>query len=89
MNIALLMLAGGIAGWIGCAYFQLNEDRGLLVSIIIGAVGGYIGGQVLGPMLGAVAAVPGGVSPAALVLGVFVAAACLYAGEVVQERFGF
>ena len=39
MNIAILMLAGGIAGWIGFAYFRFNEDRGLVISLVIGSVG--------------------------------------------------
>ena len=88
MDIAILILAGAIAGWIGFAYFGFNEDRGLIVSLIIGGVGGYIGGKVLGPMVGAVGAVPGEFSPAALFLAIGIAGALLYAANFVQERFG-
>ena len=73
---------------IGFAYVGFNEQRGLVVSLIIGGVGGYIGGKVLGPMVGAVGAAPGDFSPAALFLAVGAAAALLYAGNVVQDRFG-
>ena len=88
MDIAILILAGAIAGWIGFAYVGFNEDRGLIVSLIIGGVGGYVGGKVLGPMVGAVGAVPGEFSAAALFLAVGMAAAMLYAGNLVQDRFG-
>lgn len=88
MNIAILLLAGGIAGWIGFAYFKLNEHRGLPVSAVIGAVGAYVGGMVLGPMLGAAAAAPGGFSPAALFLALAGAAGCLYVGNLVHDRYG-
>ena len=39
-------------------------------------------------MMGAVAAAPGGFSPAALFLAIGTAGALLYAGNIVQDRFG-
>ena len=88
MNIAMWMLAGGVAGWMGFAYLRFNAERGMLISVIIGAAGGFIGGNVLAPMFGAAAAVPGDFSPAALFIALAAAAGCLYVGNLVQDRFG-
>lgn len=54
MNIAMWILAGGMLGWIGYTFLNANEERGVVASIIIGAIGGFAGGKVLAPMFGAV-----------------------------------
>lgn len=88
MNIALWILAGGVLGWAGCTYLKYNEDRGIVISAIIGAVGGLIGGKVIAPMFLAVPAVPSDFSMPALFFAAAVAAGLLFAGNVVSNRWG-
>ncbi|HET9403757.1 MAG TPA: hypothetical protein VFO57_04165 [Burkholderiales bacterium] len=88
MNIMIWLLAGGIAGWIGYTYMQFNEDRGMIVSIIIGMLGGFFGGKVLAPMLGAVAASPADFSLPGVVVALASAAACLALGNLISNRYG-
>jgi uncharacterized membrane protein YeaQ/YmgE (transglycosylase-associated protein family) len=85
MNIAMWMLAGAIVGWIGFSYMRFNQERGLLISAIIGAIGGLIGGKILAPMF---MTVPDAFSVAALVFAALVAAAALLAGNLVYHRWG-
>jgi hypothetical protein len=59
-----------------------------MLSLFIGAAGGLLGGKALAPMLGLSAAVPGAFSAAALMLAVAAAAAVLFIGDKVYERFG-
>ena len=66
----------------------LNEQRGMIVSIILGAIGGVIGGKLVAPMFGAVAAVPGEFSMAGLLVVMTSAVACLLLGNLVHSRFG-
>ena len=49
-NLVMWALAGGIIGWIGYSYMNLNEKRGVMVSIVIGMLGGFLGGELLAPM---------------------------------------
>ena len=89
MNIALWMLAGGALGWAGYTYFQFNEDRGRITSVIIGIAGGFIGGKVIAPMFVAAAATPGDFSTPTLFFAAAVAAGFLFVGDQVNKRWGF
>lgn len=88
MNVAMWVLAGGLVGWMGYAYLKVNEDRGLVISIIIGVVGGFFGGNVLAPMLGAVTDTPNNFNLFAMVVALASAAGCLGIGNLLSNRFG-
>jgi uncharacterized membrane protein YeaQ/YmgE (transglycosylase-associated protein family) len=88
MNIAMWVLAGCVIGWAGYAHMGANKERGMIFSIIIGAVGGFFGGNVLAPMLGAVTDTPNIFSPFALLVAVASAAACLAIGNLLSKRYG-
>lgn len=88
MNVVMWMLAGGILGWVGYKFLDFNEGRGMIVSIIIGAVGGFLGGKIIAPMFTAAAAVPADFSASALFFAAAVAAAFLAAGNLIHNRWG-
>ena len=86
MNIALWILAGGVLGWIGYVVLNANEARGMVGSIIIGAVGGFAGGKVVAPMFGATV-VQNEFSLLSMVVAAGMAAALLFVGDLVSNRF--
>jgi uncharacterized membrane protein YeaQ/YmgE (transglycosylase-associated protein family) len=88
MNIAIWVLAGGMLGWIGYTFLNFNEERGMVISIIIGAVGGFFGGNVLAPMLGAAADVQNTFSMFSLIVASASAAGCLAIGNLLSIRYG-
>jgi uncharacterized membrane protein YeaQ/YmgE (transglycosylase-associated protein family) len=88
MNVVLWMLAGAILGWIGYSYVRYNEARGMMISVIIGAVGGLVGGNVISPMFTAVQAVPGAFSSTALIFAAAGAAGFLAAGNLIYNQWG-
>jgi uncharacterized membrane protein YeaQ/YmgE (transglycosylase-associated protein family) len=88
MDVVTWMLIGGIVGWAGHAYLNLNAERGVLVSMIIGAAGGYIGGEVIAPMFTAGALAADDFSAAALAFAAAVAAAFLAGGNLIYKRWG-
>jgi uncharacterized membrane protein YeaQ/YmgE (transglycosylase-associated protein family) len=87
MNIAMWIVAGAILGWVGFAVVGFNEARGMIVSMIIGAVGGVIGGQLVAPMFSAVAAVPADFNVSALVFAAAAAVTLLFVGNEVNNRW--
>jgi uncharacterized membrane protein YeaQ/YmgE (transglycosylase-associated protein family) len=88
MNIFIWILAGGVLGWVGFAFWRFNEERGPIVSIIIGAVGGLFGGHVIAPLFLSASAIPGSFSSTALFFAAAVAATFLFVGSMVHDRWG-
>ncbi len=88
MNIIMWMLAGAAIGWGGYAVLHFNEQRGMLISMVIGVAGGVAGGKLLAPMFGVVESVPEVFSMAALVCALGAAAVVLFIGDQVHSRFG-
>ena len=88
MDIVLWMLTGGVLGWVGCSYLHFNEDRGVAVSVLIGALGGFLGGAIVAPIFSAAAAGPGDFSVFALFYAAAGAAAFLVLGNMVHDRWG-
>ena len=89
MNLLVWALAGGTIGWVGFTLLNFNEERGVLISMLIGAVGGIFGGQVLAPMLSSAPAIAGTFDFWAFFIAGAAAAACLALGNLVHNRFGF
>ena len=89
MNTVMWIAAGAALAWIAFSYFKFNMSRGLLVALLIGAVGGYFGGSVLAPLFtNATGHVAGEFRPFAFVIAAATAAACLLISDMVYERFG-
>jgi uncharacterized membrane protein YeaQ/YmgE (transglycosylase-associated protein family) len=88
MELVLWAAAGAAVGWLAITKMGLNEHRGMIVSIIIGAAGGIAGGKLVAPMFGAVAAIPGDFSLTGMLVVMASAVACLMLGNLVHNRFG-
>jgi uncharacterized membrane protein YeaQ/YmgE (transglycosylase-associated protein family) len=88
MNIAVYCLAGGIAGWLAFAVVGYNAERGLMISLAMGAAGALIGGQVIAPSLVSAAAAQTGVSMPAMIIALAASATCLFVANHVQKRWG-
>jgi len=56
MDIIVWLLTGGVVGWAGYSFLGFNEERGMKVSIVIGAAGALVGGKMIAPMFAAAVA---------------------------------
>ena len=88
MNLLLWVLTGGIVGWLAYSFVGLNASRGMVASVIIGALGGVAGGKLLAPIFNTGAAVPDALSAATLLFAALAAAAVLVIGSLVHKRWG-
>ena len=88
MNIVMWLLAGGVVGWVAFAYLDFNRQRGVIVSIVIGAAGGLAGGKIVAPMFSAVAAARGNFSLSTLLFAAAIAAAFLVVANLVNNQWG-
>lgn len=86
MNTVMWILVGAILGWLAFAALGFNVARGMVASVIIGAIGGMLGGKLLVPLfMGPLA--PEGVNIAALSIAALAAAACLVAGNMIHNKW--
>ena len=88
MSIVAWIVAGAILGWIGYAYLGYNEERGVMVSTLIGAAGGFLGGNLIAPVFIAAPAVAGDFSAARLIFAAAVAASFVLLGNFAHRRWG-
>ncbi len=51
MNFIIMLIVGGIAGWLASMLMRTNGQQGIILNIVVGIIGGLLGGFLL-PMLG-------------------------------------
>lgn len=51
MSLIIMLIVGGIAGWLASLIMRTDAQQGILLNIVVGIIGGVIGGYVL-PMVG-------------------------------------
>lgn len=88
MNIVIWILAGGLLGFAGFKFWHFNEERGPIVSIVIGAAGGLFGGHVIAPVFLSASLLPGSFSSSALFFAAALAATFLFVGSMIHDRWG-
>lgn len=52
MGIILLIILGGIAGWVASMIAGTNAEQGVLGNVIVGVLGALIGGWAANALLG-------------------------------------
>lgn len=52
MNIIIILIVGGILGWLASLVMRTDAQQGIILNIVVGIVGALIAGLVLTPLLG-------------------------------------
>ncbi len=48
MNILLLIVFGGLVGWIASMIMKTDAQQGIVLNVVVGIVGSVIGGWLIG-----------------------------------------
>ncbi|QIK80929.1 GlsB/YeaQ/YmgE family stress response membrane protein [Lysobacter sp. HDW10] len=51
MNFIVMLIVGGVAGWLASIMMRRDGNQGILLNVIVGIIGGFLGGFLL-PMVG-------------------------------------
>lgn len=86
MEMIVWAVAGIAVGWLTYSFLGFNLERGIAVSMAIGAVGALIGGTWVAPLFGAAAA-SGALNVSGVFFAVVVATACLAVGDILYKRW--
>jgi len=52
MGIIVLLIVGGIVGWLASMIMRTNAQQGIFLNIVVGIVGALLAGFVLTPLIG-------------------------------------
>lgn len=53
MGLILMIIVGGILGWLASIVMRTNAQQGILLNIVVGIVGALLAGLLLSPLVGA------------------------------------
>jgi len=52
MNLIIMLIVGGLIGWIASMVMRTNAQQGVILNIVVGIVGALLAGLLLAPMFG-------------------------------------
>ena len=52
MNLILILIVGGIIGWLASIVMRTNAQQGIILNVVVGIVGALLAGFLLAPLFG-------------------------------------
>ncbi len=52
MGLIILIIIGGILGWLASIVMRTDGQQGILLNVIVGVVGALLAGFILNPLIG-------------------------------------
>ena len=52
MGWILIIIVGGILGWLASIVMRTDAQQGIIMNVIVGIIGAIIGGLLIAPMIG-------------------------------------
>lgn len=68
MNFIVVIIVGGILGWLASKVMNTDAQQGIFLNIVVGIVGALLAGLLLSPLLGIPAITSGSFSIGALAI---------------------
>ena len=68
INLILILIVGGLIGWIASIVMRTNAQQGVLLNVVVGIVGALLAGFLLSPLFGTGNILQGNFSLAALLV---------------------
>ncbi len=88
MNAVLWLVAGTAIAWIAFSAMNINQSRGLLTALVIGALSAYFGGSVVVPLVAPHSIEGSDFNALALLIACVSAAVGLLISNLVYDRYG-
>lgn len=85
MNIILLLIVGGVIGWLASLIMRTDAQQGILLNIVVGVVGSVLAGLILSPLLGAAPITSGIISLTSIIVSLLGAVILLAAVNLLRR----
>jgi uncharacterized membrane protein YeaQ/YmgE (transglycosylase-associated protein family) len=68
MGIIILLVIGGVIGWLASLIMRTDGQQGMLLNIVVGFVGALLAGFILNPLIGGGNIMNGDLSASSLIV---------------------
>ena len=68
MNLILIIIIGGILGWLASMVMRTDAQQGIFLNIVVGVIGALVAGFLLNPLIGGGNIMAGDFSISALIV---------------------
>lgn len=68
MGLIILLIVGGILGWLASIVMRTDGQQGIFLNIVVGIVGAMLGGFLLSPLIGYGGSITNGISAPTLIV---------------------
>jgi uncharacterized membrane protein YeaQ/YmgE (transglycosylase-associated protein family) len=52
MGLLLVLIVGGVIGWLASIVMRTDGQQGIIINVVVGIVGAVLGGFLLTPLIG-------------------------------------
>lgn len=52
MNLIILLVVGGVIGWVASLIMRTDAQQGILLNVVVGIVGALLAGFLITPLIG-------------------------------------
>jgi len=85
MNFIILLIVGGVIGWLASLIMRTDAQQGILLNIVVGIVGSLLAGLLLSPLFGVAPITSGGLSIPTLLISLLGAVVLLAIVNLVRR----
>jgi len=68
MNLIILLVVGGIIGWLASIIMRTDGQQGIVLNVVVGIVGALVAGFLLTPLVGGVPITSGSLSLSSILI---------------------
>jgi uncharacterized membrane protein YeaQ/YmgE (transglycosylase-associated protein family) len=62
MNLIILLVVGGIIGWIASMIMRTDGQQGIILNVVVGIVGALLAGFIVTPLIGGASIMEGAIN---------------------------
>jgi len=62
MNLIILLIVGGLIGWVASMIMRTDAQQGIFLNIVVGIVGALLAGFLITPLIGSASIMDGAVN---------------------------
>ncbi|QBM75177.1 GlsB/YeaQ/YmgE family stress response membrane protein [Sphingomonas sp. AAP5] len=62
MNLIILLVVGGLIGWVASMIMRTDGQQGIILNVVVGIVGALLAGFVITPLIGGASIMDGAIN---------------------------